>query len=433
MHQIADNSVFSIKEITKIEGSAGLDVLIEGGKVQSVQFAITEYKRFFTQAMVGKNVVAIPQLLSRICGTCSNAHLLASITAIERAYDIVPSPQTKALRELTYHGLILRDHALHLYMFVMPDIFGKDSLLAFDEHDDREHQILHDAFAIKSAGNHLAIMAGGRSVHAPYLMPGGFTHVPTAAEVADAVHELEDIRPAVLRTIDIFRTCPFSLVRETNYVALRHDPFSYLEGELWDMHGKVADADGYRDHLEHVVIPYSQASGYTFDGQNYRVGALARINISRDTLHPDTRRDAATALALFPSHDVYHNNLAQAIAMLHSVDAALDILRSATFTPETPQRIVPRAGVGMGVIEAPRGTLYHKYEIDDHGMIIHGEVIVPTGQNQITIEADLGQYIQEHLDMDRDELSHECEKIIRAYDPCMSCAAHFLKLRLREI
>lgn len=426
-------SKFSIKEITKIEGSAGLDVLIANGKVESVQFAITEYKRFFTQAMVGKPILGIPQMLSRICGTCSNAHLMASVEAVEKGFGLVPTEQTRALRTLTYHGLIIRDHALHLFLFVAPDFFGKDSLLQFDEHDPKQHDVLHDAFAIKAAGNHLAILSGGRSVHAPYIMPGGFAHIPKQEEITASIEELKSIRPAVLRAIELFSHSPFSLIRETNYVGLKSTPFSYLEGELWDMNGKVADESTYRDHLERVVIPYSEASGYKFDGQAYRVGALARINLNKEALHQNTKRDAAEALKRFPSHDVYDNNLAQAIAILHSVDEALDILSSRTFVKEPLQKIVPRAIVGVGVVEAPRGTLYHKYETDEHGIIKHGEVIVPTGQNQITIEADLGKFIQEHLSMDHEELSYECEKIIRAYDPCMSCASHFLRLKIQEI
>ncbi len=433
MHQISETSKFSIKEITKIEGSAGLDVLLSDGKVESVQFAITEYKRFFTQAMVGKPIMAIPQMLSRICGTCSNAHLMASVEAVEKGFGLVPTEQTKLLRALTYHGLIIRDHALHLYMFVAPDFFNRDSLLQFDENDPREHDVLHDAFAIKAVGNHLSILAGGRSVHAPYIMPGGFAHIPEKADMDKSLEELKAIRPAVLRAIELFSHSPFSLLRETNYVGLKATPFSYLEGELWDMNGKVADESTYRDHLERVVIPYSEASGYKFDGQAYRVGALARINLNKEALHINTKRDAEEALRRFPSHDVYDNNLAQSIAILHSVDEAIDILSSRTFTKEPLQPIVPHETIGVGVVEAPRGTLYHKYETDEKGIVKRGEVIVPTGQNQITIEADLGKFIQEHLDMDRDELSHECEKIIRAYDPCMSCASHFLKLKIQEI
>lgn len=432
MHQVSEMSKFSIDEITKIEGAAGLDVTLKDGRVESVHFEIDEYKRFYTQAMVGKPVMAIPQLLARICGTCSNAHLMASIEAVEKAFHIVPTEQTRILRALTYHGLIIRDHALHLYIFSLPDLFHKDSLLQFDETDPVQHELLHDAFAVKGAGNHLSILVAGRSVHAPFPMPGGFAHLPDAEGIARSIQELKEIRPAVLRLIDVYARCPFSLVRETNYIALKADPFSYLEGELWDMHGRVCDESGYREHLEHVVIPYSEASGYTFDGESYRVGAMARLNVNRGALHPSTRRDAADALKRFPSHDVYDNLVAQAIGILHSVDESIELLEQVTFKPEPLIPVAPRAAVGVGVIEAPRGTLYHKLEIDDQGLVKHGEVIVPTGQNQITIEKDLGQFIGEHLDMEEETLSLECEKIIRAYDPCMSCASHFLKLNLKQ-
>lgn len=432
MHQVSELSKFSIDEVTKIEGSAGLDVTLKDGKVETVHFKIQEYKRFYTNAMVGKPVMAMPQLLSRICGTCSNAHLMASIEAVEKAFDIRATEQTKILRALTYHGLIIRDHALHLYIFSLPDMFGKDSLLQFDESDPVQHDLLHDAFAVKAAGNHLAILVAGRSVHAPFPMPGGFAHLPDEEGIKRSIEELRAVRPAILRLIDVYAKCPFSLVRKTNYIALKADPFSYLEGELWDMNGKVADESGYRDHLEHVVIPYSEASGYKFDGEAYRVGAMARLNINKDALHPDTKRDAAKALERFPSHDVYDNQLAQAIAILHSVDESIGLLEKTTFQKEPLIPIVPRAAVGVGVVEAPRGTLYHKLELDDKGIVKHGEVIVPTGQNQITIELDLKQFIEEHLDMDKDALSLECEKIIRAYDPCMSCASHFLKLNWKE-
>lgn len=433
MHQVSELSRFSIGEITKVEGAAGLDVTIADGKVETCQFSIKEYKRFFKQAMVGKNVMMLPQMLARICGTCSNAHLMASIEAVEKGLGVTVTEQTKLLRRLVYHGLIIRDHALHLYMFVMPDLFGKDSLLHFDEHNEEEHQFLDDAFAVKAAGNHLSIIIGGRSVHAPYPMPGGFIHFPEPQDIRNSIEELRAVRPAVIRLINKFYQCPFSLVRETNYIALKSDPWSYLEGELWDMHGKVTSEAGYRDHLERVVIPYSEASGYKFDGDAYRVGALARMNINRDALHENTKRDAAEALKKFPSHDVFANNLAQAIAILHSIDDALDILENHTFSKEPLQKVEMKAGVCVGVVEAPRGTLYHRYELDEKGVVIRGEVIVPTGQNQITIEDDLGKYIQEHLDMDEEKLSYECEKIIRAYDPCMSCASHFLKLKIKEI
>ncbi len=427
MHLV--NFDFTLDEVTKVEGSAGLEVKVKDGKVEYAKFKIQDYKRFYTQAMRGKPVAAIPQLLSRICGTCSIAHLIASIEAVEKTLGFEPSEQTKILRTLTYHGLIIRDHALHLYIFVLPDLFGKDSLLEFDDNDKVQHQLLHDAFAVKAAGNHLAILVAGRSVHAPYPVAGGFLHTPEQSKIPDVIKELEEIRPAVLRLIKVYAESPFVLERETNYLALKANPFSYLEGQLYDNDGLVAEESGFRDHLEHVVKPYSQASAYTFEGKPYRVGALARLNLNKEALHPRTREDAGFALKFFPSDNIYHNNLAQAIEILHSVDESIDILKSFKFKEEKPQKLEMKAASGVGVVEAPRGTLYHKLVVDEKGVVEEGEVIVPTGQNQIAIELDIARYIQENLDKPKEELRRGCEQIIRAYDPCMSCASHFLKVK----
>lgn len=426
MHQISLN--LSIEELTKVEGSAGLEVKVTGGKVEYARFKIKDFKRFYTQALRGKPVAAAPQLLSRICGTCSSAHLLASIEAVEKAMDFVPSEQTRVLRTLTYHGLIIRDHALHLYVFVMPDLYQKDSLLKFDENDDEQRQLLEDALSVKAAGNHLSILIAGRSVHAPYPVAGGFLKIPDNSDFPRMIKELKSVRPAVLRLISLFADCPSLLERKTNYVALKADPFSYLEGKLYDREGLVAEEKDFRKHLEHVVLPYSQASAYTFEGEPYRVGSLARLNINKSALHPRTKKDAAQALSLFPSHNIYHNNLAQAIEILHSIDESVDMLEHYAFAPEKPAILDMRAAVGVGVIEAPRGTLYHKLDVDEEGIIQGGEVIVPTGQNILSLELDIAEFIQNNLDKSKEELVGECEKIIRAYDPCMSCASHFLKL-----
>lgn len=433
MHQVADFDRLTINEITKVEGAAGVDVILKNGKVQDVKFGIKEFKRFYTTAMIDKPIVAIPQLLARICGTCSTAHLTAAIEAVEKSQGIVPSEQTRLLRKLTYHGLIIRDHALHLYLFSLPDIVGKDSLLGFDDNDPLEHQLLHDAFAIKAAGNHLGIMVAGRSVHAPYPVPGGFSHIPDNKEVPKLIKELQDVREAVLRGVEVFANSDFSLVRKTDYAALRTGGFDYLEGDLYDMNSLICKEKDYRDHLEHVVIPYSQASGYTFDGNVYRVGALARMNINRSGLHPNTLRDCREALKRFPSDDIFDTNVAQAIAILHSVDESIDILTNTTFHEEKPPHIVPKAGEGVGLVEAPRGALYHSVVVNDKGIITEGEVIVPTGQNQIAIEQDLGYFVENNLHLSKETLSLELEKIVRAYDPCMSCASHFLTLNIEEV
>jgi coenzyme F420-reducing hydrogenase alpha subunit len=422
------------KEITKVEGSATLNVVVKNGKVETCHFGITEFKRFYTQAMRGKAIKALPPLLARICGTCSNAHLLCSIEACEHALGITTTPQSMTLKKLTMNGLIIRDHTLHLYLFALPDMFGKDNFLSFDENDPAQHQILHDAFDIKAAGNVLSIIVAGRSVHAVNPSIGGFFKVPSPAEVAQTIAKLRAVRPAVLRTMKLFEDCTFRFDRKTHFMALVADPFSFLDGRIVSDAGESIEEKDYRSHLERTVIPYSQASGYKHEGVSYMVGALARINLSKATLHPNTVRDAARTLARFPSTNIFDNNLAQAIEVLHCVDQSIDLLEKATFTKEPLVLPTQKEGTGVGVIEAPRGTLYHKVTVDASGIVKEGEIVVPTGQNQINIEQDLARLIEMLLPTNptEDQLQLELEKLIRAYDPCMSCASHFLKLKIRE-
>ncbi len=429
MHQI-DLSL--TRELTKVEGSATLDVVIKNSQVEKCQFAITEYKRFYTQAMRGKPYKTVPQLLARICGTCSNAHLMCSIEACEHALGITPTKQTQLLKKLTMYGLNIRDHALHLYLFALPDMYGKDSFLSFDENDPEQHQILHDAFAIKGAGNYLSIIIAGRSVHALHPSIGGWLHFPKEEEIKEAITKLKEVRPAVLRTIERFANCNFHFDRKTHFMALAANPFSYLEGRIISDTGLDIPESDFKEHLEHVVIPYSEASGYTFEGSSYMVGALARINLAKDSLHANTKKDAAQALARFPSTNIFDNNLAQAIEILHCLDHSIDILENEKFTAEEIIKPQQASGIGVGVIEAPRGTLYHRVAINDKGNIVEGEIVVPTGQNQINIEQDMARLIQELLPQnpDKEKLQLELEKLIRAYDPCMSCASHFLTLNI---
>ncbi len=423
----------TLDRITKVEGSAALEVRVKEGQVEEVHFSVTDYKRFYTQAMQGKNVMSIPQLLARICGTCSNAHLLCSIEACERALGITPSPQTLLLRTLTMYGLMIRDHALHLYLFSMPDIFGKDAFLDFDENDPIQHQLLHDAFEIKAAGNFLSMLVAGRSVHAPYPVIGGFSHLPEEAGIKEAVAKLEAARPAVLRLIKVYEEAPFHLDRQTNFMALIPERYGFLNGRICDNEGGLIEEENFREHLEHVVLPYSQASAYKHKGKAYMVGALARMNLAKDKLHPKTKETLGRTLDLFPSTDIYRNSLAQAVEILHSLDDAVEILSTQEFSPEPVIKGTPREAVGIGVVEAPRGTLYHQVHLHPDGNVENGEIVVPTGQNQINIEEDIHRLVQNLLpNTPKEKIAFEIEKLIRAYDPCMSCAAHFLKVNWIE-
>jgi coenzyme F420-reducing hydrogenase alpha subunit len=402
MHQV--NFDLSLDEISKIEGAAGLDLSVKDNKVSSCLFKITEYKRFYTQAIKGKAAIAAPSLLARICGTCSNAHILAAIKAVEAALQITPTAQTLTLRHLVSNGLIIRDHALHLYIFALPDLFNKESLLDFDENDEQQHQLLHDAFQVKDAGNQLSILTGGRSVHAPFPMVGGFLKVPAPDGVQKVIGLLQAARPATKRLIKIFSAWPQNQTQST-------DGLDIPEAE-------------YRQHLQRKQTSYSHASAYTYKEGFYMTGALARLNLKPQPPAP------------FPSRNVYHNNLAQAVEILSAIDDSIAILQKTAFNTESLVKPTVASGEGIGVIEAPRGILYHRLKINSN-VVTEAEILVPTGQNQLNIENDIKILVDAKLKSGaltedlKTELSHAIEVLVRAYDPCMSCAAHFLKIKWR--
>ena len=422
----------TIENITKIEGTASLKVKIEDNLVTDVKFIIKDYRRFYTHSDRGKPVVAVPSFLSRICGTCSLSHLFCALEALEKSQGVTPSVQTMLLRRLAYNGLMIRDHALHLYFFVLPDLLNIDSILDIPEdHHDFGHQLLHDSFDIKTAGSDLTTAIAGATIHAPLPTFGGFLRLPDPSVFPKLIKQLQTIRPQILRGVDAFADMPDSLVRNSDYLCLQNSrDYNFLQGEVINSQGKRIPEVRFRDFLSSVVIPYSQSEGYTFSDshQDYLVGSLARLNLNKNMLNSRTQNSVKSHLDVFPSNNIYHNNLAQAIEMLQCVDDSLDILETLSIVPEVPIPIPLRNGVGVGVIEAPRGILYHLAEVDNQGLITNYDVIVPTAQNQINIENDVKKYFSENLSKDHDTLRLEAEKIIRAYDPCMSCATNFLKI-----
>lgn len=426
----------TIDNITKIEGSAGLKVTISEGKVEDLKFIIKDYRRFYTDAVKGKPYIAASSFLSRICGTCSVAHLFASLEAIEKALGITNTEQTKLLRRLGYNALMIRDHALHLYFFVLPDVLGIDSILDIsDDENDPAHILLHDSFDIKRLGTDLSNAIIGAAIHAPLPTVGGFLKLPDPSTFPALIARLEEIRPQVIRGIMTFGNWDAKLIRNSDYLALRNDNgFDFLEGEIINSDGLKVKEEQFHDFLKSVVIPYSQAEGYVFSNkhQDYLVGSLARLNFNKDQLHPRTKQDVQKYIDMFPSNNIHHNDLAQAIEILHCVDDSIDILKNIKLVDEKPIRQPIKPGLGVGVVEAPRGILYHMAQVNEKGMIIDYDVIVPTSQNQINIENDLKKYFGENLHKEQEKLRIEAETIIRAYDPCMSCSTNFLKMEWIE-
>lgn len=418
------NLDISINKLSKIEGHADLDIKIRSGKVEDVVLRVMENKRFFAQAVKGQPHNNVPQIVSRICGTCSIAHLTACIEAVEKTLGVKPSAQTILMRKLTMYSLMIRDHALHLYFFVLPDIFGADSILDLA---DKNKELIHQSLHVKEAGNNLSNLVAGRAVHAPFEQVGGFSHLPDPDKIESVIDELKSVRPHILELAEIFYKCGWEFKRKTQFVALATADFSFLEGEIKSSNGVHVKEEDFWDHLYNVVLPYSQASGFEFEGQEYMVGALARLNLNKDSLHPETKRDMKKYINVFPSDNVYRNNLAQAIEIMHSIDHSIELLERAEFKKEDIIKPDKLSGEGVGVIEAPRGTLYYWLGIDN-GKIRYVNLVIPTAQNLINMREDIRQIVPSLLKKGEEAIRKEVEKIIRAYDPCMSCASHFLKI-----
>ncbi|HLC48443.1 MAG TPA: nickel-dependent hydrogenase large subunit [Candidatus Norongarragalinales archaeon] len=422
MHQDFD---INLEHITKIEGHADLSLKVRQGEVEDVELKITENKRFYSQAVRGKPALNVAQLVSRICGTCSIAHLTCCLEAVENALKVEPSEQTKILRKLTTYGMYIRDHAMHLYMFSLPDVFKKDSII---EMADSHPELVDQAFQVKAAGNNMSKMVAGRAVHSTLPMVGGFAKVPDKEGAAKTVAELKAAREHLFQLMQIFKDCDFKFERETRYVCSGNKDYSYLGDEIISSEGVPVPKTHYLWHLQRVIIPYSTSTGFQFRGKEFMVGSLPRMNLKKDSLHKDTRRDATSYISLFPSKDIYNNNLAQAVETLHAIDHSIELLETTEFKPEKPVEVKEKSGTGVAAIEAPRGTLYYHIEIENSN-VKEVELVIPTAQNQVNMGFDIKKLVEENIDRPKEEIEFEIEKLIRAYDPCMSCATHFLKVK----
>jgi len=417
-----------LKNVSKIEGHTHMSIRAVDGKVVECKLKISENKRFFTEAVVGLPFNRVPMTMSRICGTCSSAHVLCSLEAIEKGFEVKVTEQTSRLRNLLINASHLRDHAMHLYFFVLPDVFGVDSVLDFGE---KYHKWIHYGLDVKAAGNYLATIVGGRAVHPPNAVVGGFSDFPSKEEVAEAVKKLSDVRKDVVELIDLLykRRREWVFNRKTNYVGMVNDNYSFLEGKIRTAMGSEVEEKDFAEHLERVVLPYSHASAFEFESKEYLVGALARMNVNKDKLNAWTVKDAEKTLGVFPSVNVFDNNLAQAIEMLSIIDNCVEILRK-PIVAEKLVEVAPKKSVGIGVVEAPRGTLYYRLDFSDKGIVTFADLCIPTQQNIIHMENSIAAYVELLLakGLDKKKISFEVEKMIRAYDPCMSCAAHFLEV-----
>jgi coenzyme F420-reducing hydrogenase alpha subunit len=414
--------------IARVEGEGALDLTVRDGKVIRARLKIFEPPRLFEALLRGRNFSEAPDITARICGICPVAYQMSSVHAMEHALGVTVGGQLRALRRLLYCGEWIESHALHVVMLHAPDFLGfEDGIQMAQKHGDA----VRGGLALKKAGNELLRLLGGREIHPVNVRVGGFYRVPTRAEfapVAEALNKARDLAIGIARWVAGF---PFpDYQRDYEFVALRHpDEYPINEGRLVSNKGLDIAVEDYGAEFEERHIAHSTALHAVLKKRGaYHVGPLARYNLNFDRLPADVQA-LAREVGLGPvERNPFRSIIVRAIETVYACDEALRII--AEYDPPAAPSVPlePRAGIGHGCTEAPRGILYHRYEIAADGAIVTAQIVPPTSQNQGMIEEDLREVATASLDLPDDALRDRCEQTIRNYDPCISCSCHFLKL-----
>jgi len=425
----------TVKALARVEGEGGLTIRLKDGVPESVELRIFEPPRFYEAFLRGRSALESPDVTARICGICPVAYQMSSVHAIEKIFGVVMPPELRALRRLLYCGEWIESHCLHIYLLHAPDFLGFESAMAMAKANDELATLVRRGLRMKKAGNEILRVVGGREIHPINVKVGGFYRAPTTAELHSLVDELTWGRDAALETVRWAAALPFPTFEgDYEFVSLRHaDEYPMNEGRLVSSAGLDAPQETFADHFEEYQVPHSNAlQSRRKGGGVYFVGPLARWTLNADRA-PAIVREAANETGIpFPTKNPAVGVVARALEVLLAFDEALRII-AAYHPPAKPSvDLSPRAGIGAAITEAPRGLLYQRYETDDAGLIRTATIVPPTSQNQAQMERDLMRLAPAIAALPDAEAALHAEKAIRHYDPCISCATHFLKLTVER-
>lgn len=412
--------------LTRVEGEGALDVKIRGGKIEDLKLRIFEPPRLFEKLLEGRSYNEVIDIVARICGICPVAYQMSAVSAIESIFDLTPTPWVQAMRRVMYCGEWIESHSLHIHLLAAPDFLGFNSAPEMAQKFPDE---VRRGLKLQAVGNEIIRLFGARSVHPVGVRVGGFYRVPEGEEIATLCARirtcLDDAKDLIQWTAEL--PLP-DQQQDFTSVALRHEnEYAINQGRIVSDNGLDIPIDEFEQHFVEQQVPHSTALHCHLNGKPYLVGPLARININRDRLPTEINDIVKSTGIAFPSKNMFHSIVARAIEIYYAFIEALHLLEN--YQADTNPYIEPdvSAGAGFGCTEAPRGILWHRYSLDDSGRVKKSIIVPPTSQNQARIEEDIYQALTElGLDKSDDELRLHGEMIIRNYDPCISCATHFL-------
>lgn len=431
--QVMDRRL-AVPSISRVEGEGRLHVVVRDDEVVEAQLSIFEAPRFFERLVVGRTGDEVIDIVARICGICPVAYQLTAVNGFERLYGLVLDPEVRRLRRLLYWGEWVQSHALHIYLLHAPDFLGYPDALTMA----RDHRVVVErGLRLKHAGVALLETLGGRSVHPVSVRVGGFSRVPRATEIRALRPMLEEALQDAIATVDLVAGFTFpDFRREPSLLALREpDGYAIDDGRIVSTEGLDIGADEWPTAFVEEQVPWSTAlQAHGRDGRRHLTGPSARVVLNADRLHPL----AAEALARAGGTErvrteVFRAIVARAVEVVHACATALEIVE-AYRTPAAPRvPWAPRAGRAAWSTEAPRGLLFHSYDVDAEGHVTAARIVPPTSQNQAAIEDDLRAFLPGVLALPDRAATDRLEALIRCYDPCISCATHFLELDVERV
>jgi sulfhydrogenase subunit alpha len=423
-----------IAGLTRVEGEGSLRLKVRNGVVEQAHLEIFEAPRYFERLVVGRTPDEVIDIVARICGICPVAYQMTAVHAFEHGLGIEIDPAVRALRRLLYCGEWIESHALHVYLLHLPDFMGYPSALDM-AHDHRA--AVEAGLTLKRAGNQLVELIGGRAIHPVSVRVGGFSRSFRRTEIVALRETLTAALEIALQTVDLVAgldTPEFE--RDGRLVALRHpDEYPMNEGRIVSSDGLDLALTDWRSEFAEQQVPWSNAlQSRGRDGRPYLLGPSSRITLAGDQLHPTAAAALAkTGLAGEIARNPYRSIVARAVELVDASAEALDIIEAYQPPAEAATRWRPGPCSAAWATEAPRGLIFHAYELDDQGLVAHAQIVPPTSQNQAAIEADLAAFAPRVLHLSHDEATLRIEQLVRSYDPCISCATHFLDLRVENL
>lgn len=426
--------IIRVSALARVEGEGALTIHLRDGNVEDVQLRIFEAPRFFEALLRGRRMEEAPDITARICGICPVAYQMSACHALERVAGIAVGGALRELRRLLYCGEWIESHALHIFLLHAPDFLGYESGIAMAQDRPEYVELVRSALELKKAGNAIVSLLGGRAIHPINVRIGGFYRTPSRQELDRLAEELKRVQDFARRAVGWAAGLDFPPIEnDYEFVALRHESeYPMNEGRVVSNRGLTVAMDQFPDHFEEHQVPYSNAlQCRRKGGGTYFVGPLARWNLNLDRATPSVQQLARETGIVWPCRNPYVSIVVRSLEVVYAIEEALRIIQSYE-PPERPAaEYERRAGQAAWITEAPRGILYHSYEIDSSGLISRATIIPPTSQNQRQMEEDLIRFAPSVVHLPEEEATWECERVVRNYDPCISCATHFLKLKIR--